>query len=83
MTDSVEYQLSFADLVQSHKEVYVRQITYEEAKPFILGIHYARRMPCVWTFPGGANHRMRHIRDASFSKSMQRNCRRGQQKERI
>lgn len=25
----------------------VRKITYEEAKPFILGIHYARRMPCV------------------------------------
>ena len=47
MTDSVEYQLSFADLIQSHKEVYVRRITYEEAKPFILGIHYARRMPCV------------------------------------
>lgn len=25
----------------------VRQITYQEAKPFILNIHYARRMPCV------------------------------------
>lgn len=25
----------------------VKQITYAETKPFILGIHYARRMPCV------------------------------------
>ena len=25
----------------------VEQITYEQTKPFILGIHYARRMPCV------------------------------------
>ena len=24
----------------------VREITYEQTKPFILGIHYARRMPC-------------------------------------
>lgn len=25
----------------------VRKITYEETKPFILGIHYARRIPCI------------------------------------
>ncbi|MBR6613187.1 MAG: GNAT family N-acetyltransferase [Clostridia bacterium] len=25
----------------------VEQITYEKAKPFILGVHYARRMPCI------------------------------------
>lgn len=25
----------------------VKPITYQETKPFILGIHYARRMPCV------------------------------------
>jgi len=25
----------------------VKRVTYEETKPFILGIHYARRMPCV------------------------------------
>ena len=25
----------------------VERITYQETKPFILGIHYARRMPCV------------------------------------
>ena len=26
---------------------HVEQISYEETKPFILNIHYARRMPCV------------------------------------
>lgn len=25
----------------------VKRITYEEAKPFILNIHYARRIPCI------------------------------------
>ena len=25
----------------------IKRITYEETKPFLLGIHYARRMPCV------------------------------------
>lgn len=25
----------------------VKRITYEDTKPFILGIHYARRMPCI------------------------------------
>ena len=25
----------------------VRQVTYQDVKPFVLGIHYARRMPCV------------------------------------
>ena len=25
----------------------VRRITREETKPFLLGIHYARRMPCI------------------------------------
>ena len=25
----------------------VKRITYNDTKPFILGIHYARRMPCV------------------------------------
>ena len=28
-------------------EKYVRKITYKETKPFILGIHYSRRMPCI------------------------------------
>ncbi len=26
---------------------YVRRISYDECKPFLLNIHYARRMPCV------------------------------------
>ena len=25
----------------------VKRITYNDTKPFILGIHYARRMPCI------------------------------------
>lgn len=29
------------------KHLTVKAITYAETKPFILGIHYARRMPCV------------------------------------
>ena len=29
------------------KTKYVRRITYDETKPFILNIHYARRMPCI------------------------------------
>lgn len=39
-------QLTWADLEQSDERE-VRRITYAETKPFILGIHYARRMPCV------------------------------------
>lgn len=39
-------QLSFDDLFQE-QERYVRRISYEETKPFLLAIHYARRMPCI------------------------------------
>ena len=44
-----EYQLSFFDLEQQEKNVnrYVRRIDYDDTKPFLLGIHYARRMPCI------------------------------------
>lgn len=28
-------------------ERYVRRISYDDTKPFLLGIHYARRMPCI------------------------------------
>lgn len=40
----IETQLSLFD-----KETgkYVRRISYDETKPFLLGIHYARRMPCI------------------------------------
>ena len=39
-------QVTFDDLFQV-QERYVRRITYEETKPFLLAIHYARRMPCI------------------------------------
>lgn len=39
-------QLSFADLLQEDEKE-VRPISYSDTKPFILNIHYARRMPCV------------------------------------
>ena len=42
----VDGQLSIFDL-QNENKLYVIQISYEETKPFILNIHYARRMPCV------------------------------------
>ena len=32
---------------RTNGELSVKRITYGETKPFILGIHYARRMPCV------------------------------------
>ena len=38
-------QLTLLDLEPKEREV--RRITYNETKPFLLGIHYARRMPCV------------------------------------
>ena len=41
-------QLSIFDFLDTYtpsKEV--KQISYEDTKPFILKIHYARRMPCV------------------------------------
>ena len=40
-----ELQLTFADIGRTDR--YVREITYDETKPFILGIHYARRMPTI------------------------------------
>lgn len=39
-------QMTFDDLFVI-QERYVRRITYEETKPFLLAIHYARRMPCI------------------------------------
>ncbi len=41
-------QLNLFDMLDAQKaEKVVRRITYEETKPFLLKIHYARRMPCV------------------------------------
>ena len=46
---TLEGQLSFTDLEEENKghDKWVRRITYDETKPFLLKIHYARRMPCV------------------------------------
>lgn len=44
----MEDQLNLFDMVDSQvSEKYVRRITYDETKPFLLKIHYARRMPCI------------------------------------
>lgn len=42
-------QLTFTDFVnfEGGVEKYVRRIGYEDTKPFLLNIHYARRMPCI------------------------------------
>lgn len=42
-------QITLEDLLQQQKGIdkYVRRITYEETKPFLLNIHYARRMPSI------------------------------------
>lgn len=40
-------QMTFDDMFLQKEEKYVRRIQYEETKPFLLGIHYARRMPCI------------------------------------
>mgnify|MGYP003112298765 CR=1 FL=1 len=36
----------FGDYVK-HKDYYITPITYDETKPFILDIHYAKRMPSI------------------------------------
>jgi GNAT superfamily N-acetyltransferase len=41
-----EYQTTMFGL-ETKEEKCVRRISYEEAKPFLLTIHYARRMPCI------------------------------------
>lgn len=53
-------QISLDDLEQESNGVdrYVRRVAYDEVKPFLLGIHYARRMPNITDafglFLGGA-----------------------------
>lgn len=43
------YQLTFDDLEMQNTGTrkYVREITTKEARPFLLNIHYARRLPCI------------------------------------
>lgn len=42
-------QLSFLDLFDDYNEneLHIRCISYNDTKPFLLDIHYARRMPCI------------------------------------
>ena len=42
-------QLTIDDFVNMRGGVskYVRKITYDDTRPFLLNIHYARRMPCI------------------------------------
>lgn len=40
-------QMTIYDFLSAREERYVKRISYDATKPFILGIHYARRMPCV------------------------------------
>lgn len=40
-------QISLFDLLPQDDTLSVRQIQYKDTKPFILGIHYARRIPCI------------------------------------
>lgn len=51
------WQMSLYDYINQNQR-YVRRVNYEDAKPFILNIHYARRMPSIsyafGLFEGGA-----------------------------
>ena len=40
----IYWQSSFFDIGEG---LHVRQISYQDALPFVLNIHYARKMPCV------------------------------------
>lgn len=42
----ISTQMTFAD-INTDQDKYVRQITYQDAKPFLMEIHYARRMPSI------------------------------------
>ena len=39
--------MSFFDFEQRNNDKYVGRISYDETKPFLLKVHYARRMPCI------------------------------------
>lgn len=49
-------------------ELEVKQITYEETKPFILNLHYAQRMPSI-TWAYGLFHNIKLIGVVTFGKS--------------
>lgn len=43
----MRFQTTLEDIINCDQERYVRRISYEEVKPFLLNIHYARRIPCI------------------------------------
>jgi hypothetical protein len=43
----IDMQMTLEDIKHDPDDIYVRRITYDETKPFLLNIHYARRMPCI------------------------------------
>lgn len=48
MNELIDGQLNWFDMLEAqNSEKVVRRITYDETKPFLLNIHYARRMPCI------------------------------------
>ena len=48
MNELIDWQLNWFDMLEAqNSEKVVRRITYDETKPFLLNIHYARRMPCI------------------------------------
>lgn len=40
-------QMTMIDVLNKDLIRYVRRISYEETIPFIMGVHYARRMPSI------------------------------------
>lgn len=51
MSKEIYTQLTFEDMVNIQTggggKKYVREISYDDTKPYLLNIHYARRMPCI------------------------------------
>ena len=43
----LEYLDGQTSLFDDDREKWVDRITYDDTKPFLLNIHYARRMPCI------------------------------------
>ena len=72
-------QITLFDFEHRNDDKYVREISYEDAKPFLLNIHYARRIPCIvkayGLFVGGGANRMRNIRDTGKLPALHRDSR--------
>lgn len=47
ITNETWTQITIDDVLKQKDEKYVRRIQYADTKPFLLNIHYARRMPCI------------------------------------